>query len=63
MIFLYALLIGSHDSYHWNLTCPDFEQVRISVMLDENISMKDKYNVLNYLKSKTVEDCSNQTFS
>ncbi len=63
MIFLYALLIGSHDAYHWNLTCPDFEQVRISVMLDENISMKDKYNVLNYLKSKTVEDCSNQTFS
>ena len=63
MIFLYALLLGSHDAYHWNLTCPDFEQVRISVMLDENISMKDKYNVLNYLKSKTVEDCSNQTFS
>ena len=63
MIFLYALLIGSHDAYQWNLTCPDFEQVSISVMLDENISMKDKYNVLNYLKSKTVEDCSNQTFS
>ena len=61
MIYLYALMIASHDSYHWQLTCPDFEQVRISIMLDEEIPMKEKYNVLTYLKSKTVEDCSNQT--
>ncbi len=61
MFLLYSLLLASHDSYHWQLTCPDFEQVRISVMLDEEIPMKEKYNVLTYLKSKTVEDCSNQT--
>ena len=61
MIYLYALLFASHDTYHWKLTCPDFEQVRISIMLDENLSMNDKYSVLNYLKSKTVEDCGNET--
>ena len=61
MISLYALMIASHDSYHWQLTCPDFELVRISIMRDEEIPMKEKYNVLTYLKSKTVEDCSNQT--
>ena len=61
MFLLYSLLLASHDPYHWQLTCPDFEQVRISIMLDEEIPMKEKYNVLTYLKSKTVEDCSNQT--
>ena len=55
MFLLYSLLLASHDSYHWQLTCPDFEQVRISVMLDEEIPMKEKYNVLTYLKSKTYD--------
>ena len=62
MILLYALLIGSHDAYHWNLSCPDYQQARISVLLDEEIEQQDKYNIISYLETKLVEDCSEQTF-
>ena len=62
MILLYALLIGSHDDYDWNLSCPDYQQARISVLLDEEIAQQDKYNIISYLETKLVEDCSEQTF-
>jgi len=44
------------------LSCPDYQQARISVLLDEEIAQQDKYNIISYLETKLVEDCSEQTF-
>ena len=57
MIYLYTLILASHNSYHWELSCPDFNQIRNEVILDEGLSIRDRMSVLGYLKSKTKEDC------
>jgi hypothetical protein len=57
MIYLYTLILASHNSYHWELSCSDFNQIRNEVILDEGLSMGDRMSVLGYLESKTKEDC------
>ena len=48
MIYLYTLILASHNSYHWQLSCPDFNQIRNEVILDEGLSMRDRMSVLGY---------------
>ena len=58
MIYLYTLILASHNSYHWELSCFNFNQIRNEIILDKNLSMRDRISVLGYLKSKTKEDCN-----
>ena len=51
MIYLYTLILASHNSYHWELSCFNFNQIRNEIILDKNLSMKDRMSVLGYLKS------------
>ena len=51
------MILASHNSYHWQLSCPDFNQIRNEVILDEGLSRRDRMSVLGYLKSKTKEEC------
>ena len=57
MIYLYTLILASHNSYHWQLSCYDFNQIRNEVILVEGLSIRDRMSVLGYLKSKTKEEC------
>ena len=69
MIYLYAVIFASYDVSNLKINCSDIEEIRTEVMIDEEISLEDKYNILNVLESKketlsqSKEFCSYKTHS
>jgi len=41
------------------MSCFDFLEARYKVILDENLPLKNKMNLIEFFLSKVEEDCSN----
>ena len=57
-LLLLALLIADHDSYHWELSCEEWNQTRVEILSDENHIQDAKEYLIDYFYSKVPdEDC------
>ena len=56
-LLLLALLIADHDSYHWELSCEEWNQARVEILSDENLNSDAHEYLIDYLRTKVEGDC------
>ena len=55
---LLVLLLADHDSYHWEMTCTEWNQARIEILSDEEHIQDAKEYLIDYFYTKvSEEDC------
>ena len=47
------------DPYKWKMSCFDFLEARYKVILDEDLPLKSKMDLISFFLSKVEEECSN----
>ena len=47
-LLLLALLVADHDSYHWELSCEEWNQARVEILSDENHIQDAKEYLIDY---------------
>ena len=50
---------ASSNPYKWKMSCFDFIEARYKLILDEDLPLKNKMNLINYFLSKVEEECDN----
>ena len=50
---------ASSDPYKWKMSCFDFLEARYKVILDEDLPLKNKMDLIAFFLSKVEEECSN----
>ena len=53
---LLVLLLSEHDSTHWELSCDDWNQARIEVLSDENLSSDAHEYLIDYFRTKVSDE-------
>ena len=59
-LLIASVLTAHHGNgpYDWHITCEQWEQKRIEVLMDEHLPRSAKIAVLGYLRSKLEKPCS-----
>ena len=53
---LLALLLSEHDSYHWELSCDEWNQARVEILSDENHIQDAKEYLIDYFYTKVSDE-------
>ena len=53
---LLAVLLAGHDSYHWEMSCTEWNQARIEILSDENHIQDAKEYLIDYFYTKVEEE-------
>ena len=51
---LLTVLLAGHDSYHWEMSCTEWNQARIEILSDENHIQDAKEYLIDYFYTKAV---------
>ena len=54
---LLVLMFAEHDASHWELSCNEWNQSRIEILSDENLSSDAHEYLIDYLRTKVSDDC------
>jgi hypothetical protein len=54
---LLALLLSEHNSFHWDMSCADWNRNRIEILSDETLGSDAQEYLLDYLRTKVEGDC------
>ena len=52
---LLALLFAGHDSYHWEMSCDEWNQARIEILSDEDHIQDAKEYLIDYFYTKVPD--------
>ena len=47
------------NPYNWKMSCFDFLEARYKVILDEDLPLKNKMDLISFFLSKVEEECDN----
>jgi len=50
---------ASSNPYKWKMSCFDFLEARYKLILDEDLPLENKMNLIQFFLSKVDEECSN----
>ena len=53
---LLALLLSEHDSYHWELSCDEWNQARVEILSDENHTQDAKEYLIDFFRTKVPDE-------
>ena len=53
---LLTVLLAGHDSYHWEMSCTEWNQARIEILSDENHIQDAKEYLIDYFYTKVEEE-------
>ena len=55
---LLALLLSEHNSFHWEMTCAEWNQNRIEILSDQSLNTDAKEYLIDYFYTKVPDpDC------
>ena len=54
-IALLGLLLSEHNSFHWEMTCADWNQARIEILSDLYHSPDAKEYLIDYFRTKVPD--------
>ena len=61
-LYLLALLLAEHDSYHWEMSCSEWNQARIEILSDQSHTPDAKEYLIDYFFTKVPDqDCKPYT--
>ena len=55
-IALLGLLLSEHNSFHWEMTCADWNQARIEIISDENHTQDAKEFLVDFFRTKVPDE-------
>ena len=58
---LLALTLVHHadgSPYGWHMSCENFLEQRIEILMDDNLDRRSKYNLIGYLRTKVEGECN-----
>ena len=55
-IALLSLLLSEHNSYHWEMSCAEWNQARIEILSDENHIQDAKEYLIDYFYTKVPDE-------
>ena len=53
---LLVLLLSEHDSYHWELSCDEWNQARVEILSDKNHNEDAKEYLIDYVRTKVSDE-------
>ena len=53
---LLVLLLSEHDSYHWELSCDEWNQARVEILSDKNHNKDAKEYLIDYFYTKVSDE-------
>ena len=53
---LLVLLFAEHDSSHWEMSCDDWNQVRVEILSDENHTQDSKEFLVDFFRTKVSDE-------
>ena len=53
---LLVLLLSEHDPYHWELSCDEWNQVRVEILSDENHTQDSKEFLVDFFRTKVSDE-------
>lgn len=56
-VFLSMILVTSDSPYDWSMTCWDWLERSQKILVDYNIPIKARYELIYYLRTKVTESC------
>ena len=54
---LLASLLAGHNSFHWDMSCSEWNQNRIEVLSDESLGSDAQENLIDYFRTKVEGEC------
>ena len=54
---LLALMLTEHNYSHWDMDCATWNETRMEVLFDSNLSKDSREYLIDYLKTKVSEPC------
>tara|TARA_R100000278_G_scaffold83995_3_gene64383 strand:- start:207 stop:413 length:207 start_codon:yes stop_codon:yes gene_type:complete len=55
-IALLVLLFAEHDYSHWEISCDDWNEVRIEILSDKELSSDAHEYLIDYLRTKVPDE-------
>ena len=55
-IALLGLLLSEHNSFHWEMTCADWNQARIEILSDHDLTADAKEYLIDYFRVKVPDE-------
>ena len=56
-ITLLASIIAEHNSFHWEMSCAEWNQNRIEILSNKNLNSDAHEYLIDYLRTKVSDDC------
>ena len=53
---LLVLLLSEHDASHWEMSCDDWNQVRVEILSDENHTQDSKEFLVDFFRTKVSDE-------
>ena len=53
---LLVLLLSEHDASHWELSCDEWNQVRVEILSDENHTQDSKEFLVDFFRTKVSDE-------
>ena len=53
---LLALLLSEHNSFHWEMTCAEWNQNRIEILSDQSLNTDAKEYLIDYFRVKVPDE-------
>ena len=53
---LLVLLLSEHDASHWELSCDEWNQVRVEILSDENHTQDAKEFLVDFFRTKGPDE-------
>ena len=54
---LLALMLTEHNYSHWDMDCATWNETRMEILFDSNLSKDSREYLIDYLKTKVSEPC------
>ena len=55
-IALLVLLLADHDYSHWEISCDDWNEVRIEILSDKELNSDAHEYLIDYLRTKVPDE-------
>ena len=55
-IALLSLLLSGHNSYHWEMSCTEWNQARVEILSDQYHTSDAKEYLIDYFKTKVSDE-------
>jgi len=53
---LLVLLLSEHDASHWEMSCDEWNQVRVEILSDENHTQDSKEFLVDFFRTKVSDE-------